>query len=69
MAGPVPAIPVFVVTCKKGVDARHKAGHDILVGPDIRERASGLFRLDIGGADHLPPFFLLQFHLGFELGG
>jgi hypothetical protein len=28
MAGLVPAIHVFIAESKKGVDARHKAGHD-----------------------------------------
>jgi hypothetical protein len=28
MAGLVPAIHVFLAPAKKGVDARHKAGHD-----------------------------------------
>jgi len=28
MAGVVPAIHVLLAECKKGVDARHKAGHD-----------------------------------------
>jgi hypothetical protein len=31
MAGLVPAIHVFIVEAKKGVDARHKAGHDEFV--------------------------------------
>jgi hypothetical protein len=30
MAGLVPAIHVFLGASKKGVDARHKAGHDEL---------------------------------------
>jgi hypothetical protein len=30
MAGPVPAIHVFLPGKKKDVDARHKAGHDEL---------------------------------------
>jgi hypothetical protein len=28
MAGLVPAIHVFLASCGKDVDARHKAGHD-----------------------------------------
>jgi len=34
MAGLVPAIHIFAA--KKGVDARHKAGHDELITSDSR---------------------------------
>ena len=42
MAGLVPAIHVFAFFMKKGVDARHKAGHDeeeIREGREISQNA------------------------------
>jgi hypothetical protein len=49
MAGLVPAIHVFAASAKKGVDARHKAGHDesmidtvAISAKHFREAAIGL---------------------------
>jgi hypothetical protein len=42
MAGPVPAIHVFVPRCFKDVDARDKPGHDEMNGIDCRIHTSAI---------------------------